>query len=133
MIYILLPAYNKQALGLLFPRLRQVIQHPRNMGLAAALRTGLTHIASLAQPDDVIVTMDADNTHNPGLIPCMMQRINEGFDVVIASRFARPLASSACRRFANFSAAWAAGSIISCCRSPASATIPAAIAPTARQ
>jgi dolichol-phosphate mannosyltransferase len=35
----------------------------------------------------VIVTMDADDTHNPGLIPRMIQRIDEGFDVVVASRF----------------------------------------------
>ncbi len=65
----------------------ELIQHPHNMGLAAALRTGLTHIAHTAQPDDVVVILDADNTHNPGLIPRMMQRIDEGFDVVIASRF----------------------------------------------
>jgi dolichol-phosphate mannosyltransferase len=31
--------------------------------------------------------MDADNTHNPHLIPRMIQRIDEGYDVVIASRY----------------------------------------------
>jgi len=65
----------------------EVLRHPQNMGLAAAWRTGLSHIVHTAQPDDVIVTMDADNTHNPGLIPRMLQRIDEGFDVVIASRY----------------------------------------------
>ncbi len=69
----------------------ELLQHPHNMGLAAALRTGLGHIAHIAKPDDVVVTLDADNTHNPSLIPRMMQRIDEGFDVVIASRF-RPTA-----------------------------------------
>lgn len=65
----------------------QVLAHPHNMGLAAALRTGLGYIASAAQSDDVIVVMDADNTHDPDLIPRMMQQIDGGFDVVIASRF----------------------------------------------
>jgi dolichol-phosphate mannosyltransferase len=31
--------------------------------------------------------MDADNTHDPSLIPRLIQRIDAGFDVVIASRF----------------------------------------------
>jgi len=65
----------------------EVLRHAQNMGLAAALCTGLSHVARIAQADDIIVTMDADNTHNPGLIPRMIQRISEGFDVVIASRF----------------------------------------------
>jgi dolichol-phosphate mannosyltransferase len=64
-----------------------VLRHPHNMGLAAGLHTGLSHIAALAAADDIIVTMDADDTHNPGLMPRMVQRIAEGFDVVIASRF----------------------------------------------
>lgn len=65
----------------------QVLAHPHNMGLAAALRTGLGYIASAAQSDDVIVIMDADNTHDPDLIPRMLQQIDAGFAVVIASRF----------------------------------------------
>lgn len=65
----------------------QVVVHPHNMGLAAALRTGLGYVASAAQSDDIVVIMDADNTHDPALIPHMMQRIDAGFDVVIASRF----------------------------------------------
>jgi dolichol-phosphate mannosyltransferase len=68
-----------------------VLPHPRNMGLAEGLRTGLGYTSNTARPQDIVVTMDADNTHNPGLIPRMAQRIDEGFDVVIASRF-RPSA-----------------------------------------
>ncbi len=64
-----------------------VLRHPQNLGLAAGLRTGLSHLVTLAAPDDIIVTMDADDTHNPGLMPRMVQCIEEGFDVVIASRF----------------------------------------------
>ena len=34
-----------------------------------------------------MVTMDADNTHSPNLIPVMVNAIQKGSDVVIASRY----------------------------------------------
>ena len=40
-------------------------------------------------PRDVVVTMDADDTHTPGLIVQMVRMIGEGYDVVIASRYRR--------------------------------------------
>jgi dolichol-phosphate mannosyltransferase len=65
----------------------ELIQHRPNMGLPAAMRTGLTHVVRTAASDDVLITMDADNTHDPHLIPSMLQLIESGNDVVIASRF----------------------------------------------
>lgn len=66
----------------------ELISHPQNMGLAAAMRTGLTTAAERASgADDLITTMDADNTHSPSEIPAMIGRINEGLSIVIASRF----------------------------------------------
>jgi dolichol-phosphate mannosyltransferase len=38
-------------------------------------------------PNDIVITMDADATHNPGLILRLLRMIVEGHDVVIASRF----------------------------------------------
>ncbi len=64
-----------------------LIQHPRNLGLAAAMRTGLTAAAKIAGERDVILTMDADNTHPIGLAPRMLTMISEGHDIVVASRF----------------------------------------------
>lgn len=61
--------------------------HPENRGLAEALRTGLTTALRQAGDEAIIVTMDADNTHDPSLIPQMISVINHGFDVVIASRY----------------------------------------------
>ncbi len=87
----------------------QVVLHPHNMGLGAAIRTGLTHAASLAAPDDALVTMDADDTHSPGLIPRMVQTLGEGYDLVIASRYqpgSRTLGVSAVRRFLSWGAGW---------------------------
>lgn len=64
-----------------------VIRHDANRGLGATLRDGLDAAAELAGENDIIVTMDADDTHTPGLILRMVRMITEGHDVVIASRY----------------------------------------------
>lgn len=61
-----------------------LIQHPENLGLGAAIRTGLKAAAML---EGTIVTLDADNSQDPLLIPSMVAKIKDGADVVIASRF----------------------------------------------
>jgi dolichol-phosphate mannosyltransferase len=65
----------------------QVERHEVNLGLGATIRDGLRVAVSLARDDDVIVVMDADNTHTPGLIRTMLRVVREGADVVIASRY----------------------------------------------
>jgi dolichol-phosphate mannosyltransferase len=66
-----------------------VVRHDRNRGLAAAIRTGIAEVCRRAGRDDVVVTMDADNSHPPELVPLMLERIDDGYDLVIASRFVR--------------------------------------------
>jgi dolichol-phosphate mannosyltransferase len=66
-----------------------LLAHPRNLGLAAAIRTGLVHVCRHAAADAVAVTMDADNTHSPHQIPVMVEAVRRGADVVIASRYVR--------------------------------------------
>jgi dolichol-phosphate mannosyltransferase len=63
------------------------VDHPENRGLGDAIRTGLITALRGARERDIIVTMDSDNTHTPGLIARMVRTIREGNDVVIASRF----------------------------------------------
>lgn len=65
-----------------------LLRHEVNQGLGAAMRTGLTAIAEEAADDDLIVAMDADNTHSPALIAEMEAAIGNGADIVIASRYA---------------------------------------------
>lgn len=65
----------------------KIVEHPVNRGLGAAIRNGLTAAVAKSSADDIIVTMDADNTHPPELIPEMAARIGAGHDVVIASRY----------------------------------------------
>ncbi len=69
----------------------RLVQHERNKGLSQAIQTGFKAALEETRPGDVIVTSDADNTQPPGTIPAMLRRLNEGCDVVIASRF-RPSA-----------------------------------------
>ena len=65
----------------------QLMQHAANRGLGATIRDGLVLAAEAAGDRDIIVTMDADDTHAPGLILRMVRMISEGHDVVIASRY----------------------------------------------
>lgn len=76
-------AARRSADGLLFC----VVVHPENRGLAEAIRTGLHTALAEADDEDVVVTLDADDTHNPAQIPRMVALVEEGFDVVIASRY----------------------------------------------
>jgi dolichol-phosphate mannosyltransferase len=64
-----------------------IVEHERNRGLGEALRTGLVEALATAGDRDIIVTMDSDNTHTPGLIARMVRGVREGNDVVIASRY----------------------------------------------
>jgi len=64
-----------------------VICHARNLGLGATIRDGLLEASERAGRGDVIVTMDADDTHTPWLILRMVRMLREGHDVVIASRY----------------------------------------------
>jgi len=64
-----------------------VLHNDSNKGLAETMRRGLMEAVSRAGPKDIIVTMDADNTHPAGLTLRMIRSIREGNDVVIASRY----------------------------------------------
>jgi dolichol-phosphate mannosyltransferase len=66
----------------------QVIRHPQNRGLDGALDTGLRGAVAQCEDDDWIVTMDADDTHPPDVIPRMIESAQRHqSQVIIASRF----------------------------------------------
>jgi len=64
-----------------------VLTHAVNQGLGAAMRTGITHVLAHADDGDLLVTMDADHTHPPELVPSMVTLADAGSDLVIASRY----------------------------------------------
>lgn len=83
--------------------------HP-NRGLAGAIKAGLFEaVKQCKSDDDIIIIMDADNTHTPGLILRMVRLITEGCDVVIASRYqpgSRVIGLSRFRRLLSDGASW---------------------------
>jgi glycosyltransferase involved in cell wall biosynthesis len=63
-----------------------VINHPYNLGYAAALQTGYRYAVSRGY--DHLVIMDADGQHDPGSISSLFHVMDSaGADVVIGSRF----------------------------------------------
>ena len=64
-----------------------VVTHKYNRGLGETIRDGFEFINERASPDDVVVRMDCDDTHEPRYIPVMLKKLQEGYDVVIASRY----------------------------------------------
>lgn len=57
------------------------LRHPYSMGNGAAIKTG-----ARAALGDVIVFMDADGQHRPEDIPNLLERFDQGFDMVVGAR-----------------------------------------------
>ena len=58
----------------------------QDAGIGIGLFKGFQHAID-ALGADVLVEMDADFQHNPGDIPTFLAKIEEGYDVVVGSRF----------------------------------------------
>ena len=59
-----------------------------NLGLNMALLNGFEKIISVGKKNDIVITLDSDNTHPVNIIPQMNSLLTlENFDIVIASRF----------------------------------------------
>ena len=65
-----------------------VVRHATNQGLGVAINSGLRAALSESADDDAIVTMEADTTSDLGDLDMMLQRFEEGYDVVLASVYA---------------------------------------------
>jgi len=66
----------------------EIVSHERNKGLGEAIRTCLKEaVKRTSSQNDIIVCMDSDNTHLPQYIPSLVERIKQGSDIAIASRY----------------------------------------------
>ena len=65
----------------------QVLTHPINRGLGETERDAFEFAAASAAPEDVIVRVEGDDTHDPKYIFRLMDKLGEGYDVVNTSRF----------------------------------------------
>ena len=59
----------------------RVISHPYPKGNGAAIKTG-----ARAAHGEIIVFMDADGQHQPGDIPALLDKLAEGYDMVVGAR-----------------------------------------------
>ncbi|MEO6652934.1 MAG: polyprenol monophosphomannose synthase [Ilumatobacteraceae bacterium] len=64
-----------------------VLDRHEKAGLGSAYRAGFEQV--LAEEYDVVISMDADLSHDPAEIPTMLALIDAGADAVIGSRYIR--------------------------------------------
>jgi dolichol-phosphate mannosyltransferase len=64
-----------------------VIHRPGKLGLGTAYIAGFKE--ALTEGADLVCSMDADFSHNPRYVPNIVDKINQGYDLVIGSRYVR--------------------------------------------
>lgn len=62
---------------------RDLVLIQKNRGYGNAFREGFTYASG-----DVLIMMDADGSHNPADIPKLLEKIKDGYEYVLASRYA---------------------------------------------
>jgi len=88
----------------------EVVTHPYCKGNGAAIKTGARHASG-----DIIVFMDADGQHDPADIPRFLEKMAEGYDMVVGARQAGSQASigrGLANGFYNRLASWMTGQTI---------------------
>jgi len=88
----------------------KIIGKEQNEGLGFAFFSLLKEVLMLStNQNDIAVVLDCDNTHNPENIYQMANKIRDGFDVVIASRYlkdSKVVGVSPYRQFLSLGASW---------------------------
>ena len=64
-----------------------VLTHSINRGLGETERDGFEYIATQCKREDLIVRVESDDTHDPSYILHLIEKLEEGYDVVNTSRF----------------------------------------------
>jgi len=85
----------------------QVLSSPYSMGNGAAIKRG-----ARAATGDVLVFMDADGQHSPELVQLLLDKLDEGYDMVVGARNAAGQANvsrGAANAFYNKLASWMTG------------------------
>ena len=82
----------------------QLVRLEENQGPGAAFRTGFDSALACAEPDALIVTLEADTTGDLGALPQMLEEVRRGADVVLADW--RMVGVSAHRRLLSAGAGW---------------------------
>lgn len=65
----------------------EILEHEVNKGLCGGINTAVNYFYKNASKTDLLVIMDGDNTQNPKYVHDMLEKIKQGNDCVIASRY----------------------------------------------
>ena len=82
-----------------------LIDLPVNLGLAGAFQTGLRYAAENGY--DCAIQLDADGQHLPRYIAPMLEKLEDGADIVIGSRFITVLKPRTLRMVGSYLISWA--------------------------
>lgn len=75
------------------------VSHPVNLGLAAAVQTGM--LFAYNNDYDAAIQFDGDGQHDTGYIEKMVGEIQKGYNIVIGSRFVEEKKPKSLRMFGN--------------------------------
>lgn len=84
----------------------RVVRHPNPLGNGAAIKSG-----ARAATGEILVFMDGDGQHDPSDIPRLLDKLQEGFDMVVGARTAGSQAGVG-RAFANRLYNWLASYMV---------------------
>jgi dolichol-phosphate mannosyltransferase len=65
-----------------------ILQHEVNIGPGAAFGTAFDYLANKLQDNDLVLTIEGDNTSKLEILQDMLLKCNENYDVVLASPYA---------------------------------------------
>jgi glycosyltransferase involved in cell wall biosynthesis len=85
----------------------KVLSTPYSMGNGAAIKRG-----ARAANGEILVFMDADGQHDPALIPRLLEKLDEGYDMVVGARNGKGQANAGrgvANAFYNKLASWMTG------------------------
>jgi len=85
----------------------KTVSHPYNMGNGAAIKSG-----ARAAKGEILLFMDADGQHKPEDIPRLLEKLTDGYDMVVGARTRNSQANmhrAAANGFYNRFASWMVG------------------------
>jgi len=65
----------------------EIQRHEANLGPGKAFQTAFTHLSSILKENDLVMTIEGDNTSRLELVRQMFHRLDEGFDTIFASPY----------------------------------------------
>ncbi|MDP2278102.1 MAG: glycosyltransferase family 2 protein [Nitrospirota bacterium] len=88
----------------------KIIGKAQNEGLGFAFFSLIREVIKLSfNEEDIAIVLDSDNTHNPEHVYQMVNKIRDGFDVAIASRYlgdSRTIGVTKLRQILSIGASW---------------------------